>query len=185
MFFESPHARYYFPPECAIRKDYLEDFNYATADIEKDIQLIKNRYINSCNHLDTQIARITNYLRDNNLFDNTIVILTGDHGEEFMENGRWGHNSSFVDLQVKTPMVIWVPGMQPKTYTKLTSHLDIPETILTILGVTNPPSDYSLGYNMFGNTDREYTVFADWNSLCYMDKECKIVMKDSTLFTRE
>ncbi len=53
MFFESPHARYYFPEECAIRKPYLEDFNYATMSVDKDIELIKNRYINSCNHLDT------------------------------------------------------------------------------------------------------------------------------------
>ena len=41
MFFESPHARYYFPPESIIRKNYLKDFNYATASLEKDIGLIK------------------------------------------------------------------------------------------------------------------------------------------------
>jgi hypothetical protein len=45
MFFESPHARYYFPEESILRKNYLQEFNYATMDLEKDIQLIKNRYI--------------------------------------------------------------------------------------------------------------------------------------------
>ena len=62
MFFESPHSRYYFPEENVIRKNYLQEFNYATMNLKKDIGLIKNRYINSCNHLDSQFARIISYL---------------------------------------------------------------------------------------------------------------------------
>jgi membrane-anchored protein YejM (alkaline phosphatase superfamily) len=177
MFFESPHARYYFPPECSIRKDYLEEFNYATVDLEKDIKQIWNRYVNSCYHLDTQIARITDYLRDNGLLENTIVIITGDHGEEFMEHGRWGHNSDFVNEQIRVPMVISVPGMRARIYEKLTSHLDLADTILPLLGVENPASDYSLGKNMFGSEISDYTVLADWDSLCYMDDNYKVVMQ--------
>ncbi len=176
LFFESPHARYYFPPECEIRKDYLKDFNYATADIKRDIGLIFNRYINSCNHLDTQYARIIDDLEKNGLLDTTIVIITGDHGEEFMEHGRWGHNSAFVEEQLKTPLVIWVPGMKPAEYPQMTSHLDIPATVMHILGVENPPSDFSLGMDMFSDEKRRFTVFADWDRLVYMDSECKIVL---------
>ena len=50
MFFESPHARYYFPPESVIRKPYPDDINYFTLSREKlaaEMPLIKNRYINS------------------------------------------------------------------------------------------------------------------------------------------
>jgi len=148
LFFESPHARYYFPPECEIRKDYLKEFNYVTADIQHDIGLIFNRYINSCNHLDTQYARIIDYLEERGLLDTTIVIITGDHGEEFMEHGRWGHNSAFTEEQVRVPLVIWVPGMKSAEYTKMTSHLDIPVTVMRILGVENPPADFSMGLDM-------------------------------------
>lgn len=107
MFFESPHAPYHFPPENEIRTPWLDEFNYATVDMKKDIPLIKNRYINSCNHLDSQFERILKYLEENSLLDSTIVILTGDHGEEFMENGRWGHNSNYSDEQTLVPMVLW------------------------------------------------------------------------------
>lgn len=176
LFFESPHARYYFPPECEIRTDYLKDFNYATADLKKDIGLIFNRYVNSCRHLDTQFARIIDYLQQNRLLDSTVVIITGDHGEEFMEHGHWGHNSGFTEEQVRTPLVLWIPGRPPAQYAKMTSHLDIPATLMGVLGVENPPQDYSLGFDLFSKTERFYTVLGDWDSLVYMDAECKIML---------
>lgn len=187
LFFESPHARYYFPPECEIRKDYLKEFNYATADIQQDIGLIFNRYVNSCNHLDTQFARVIDDLQKNKLLDSTIVIITGDHGEEFMEHGRWGHNSTFVEEQIRIPLAIWVPGMKPAEYTKLTSHLDITPTVMDLLGVENPPSDYSLGFDLFSDQQRQYTIFSDWDSLGYRDSDCKIVLplKASAAFENE
>ena len=174
MFFESPHARYYFPPENAIEPDYLQDLNYATMDLERDIGGIKKRYINSCNHLDSQFGRIITYLRDNNLLHNTIVILTGDHGEEFMEKGRWGHNSMFHDEQIRTPMVVWIPGMNPGVYDHVTSHVDWIPTLLPLLGVKNPAQDYAQGKSLFDDSPRDYLVSSDWSSLAIIDDEHKI-----------
>lgn len=176
MFFESPHAPYNFPPETVIREDYLKDFNYAMTNIQKSIVQIKNRYINSCRHLDTQIERVLKYLKENSLLDSTIVIITGDHGQEFLEHGKWGHNSAFTEEQLRVPLVIWIPGQKPQQITRMTSHLDLPATVLTQLGVTNPPSDYSLGYDLLGAQHRTFNVVANWNGLCYMDQDCKITL---------
>ena len=173
MFFESPHARYYFPEECAIRKPYLEDFNYATMSVDKDIELIKNRYINSCNHLDTQLARLLALLKEESLLEDTIVIITGDHGEEFMEKGDWGHNSKFTEEQTRVPLVLWIPGTGASEADRMTSHLDIVPTILPLLGVKNPAEDYSLGYDLLGTKQREFSVVADWGSLCYIGPQYK------------
>jgi membrane-anchored protein YejM (alkaline phosphatase superfamily) len=175
MFFESPHAMYYFPPENEICKNYLEEFNYAQVDLSKDIQLIKNRYINSCNHLDSQYAKVLKYLEDNNLLDSTIVILTGDHGEEFMEKGRWGHNSTFSEEQTRTPLVLWVPGQSPRQVDSITSHLDIPATLMNLIGVTNPSQDYSDGIDLLGTTLRNYTVVSGWDEVAYVDNEDKAI----------
>ncbi len=177
MFFESPHARYYFPPENVIRKPYLEDFNYATMDLEQDIGLIKNRYINSCNHLDSQFNSVLKYLEDHGLLDSTIVILAGDHGEEFMEKGHWGHNSTFNEEQTRTPLVLWVPGMTPRKVTDLTCHLDIPATLLPLLGVVSPAADYSLGFNLLDAPARSFTILGDWYKLAYVDREYKAIFK--------
>jgi len=173
MFFESPHARYYFPPESVIRKPYLENFNYATMDLKRDIGLIKNRYINSCHHLDGQYGRVLAYLKEHGLLDSTIVILTGDHGEEFMEKGRWGHNSAFTEEQTQVPLVLWVPGMIPRRVDRMTSHVDIPATLLPLLGVTNPAKDYSLGFDLLGSQGEKYSVMADWDTIAYVDEDHK------------
>lgn len=177
MFFESPHARYYFPPESIIRRPYRDDINYATLDKEelrRDIVPIKNRYINAVHHLDSQFARVFSYLKEKNLLDSTIVILVGDHGEEFMEHGYWGHNSTFVDQQVRTPLVIRVPGKPARTDDRMTSHMDIIPTIMPLLGVTNPASDYATGYNLMGEARRTHTYISDWSRIVYVDNDVKI-----------
>jgi membrane-anchored protein YejM (alkaline phosphatase superfamily) len=174
MFFESAHARYYFPPDTIIRPDYLKDFSY-TVDIKKNIGLIKNRYINSCHHLDTQIARVIDHLKDSNLLDSTIIIITGDHGEEFMEHGRWGHNSNFTEEQTRTPLVLWVPRTKPQVITSMTSHLDIAPTLMKLLGITNPADDYCLGLDLLGDKKRNYTIISDWDRLVYVDEKFKAV----------
>lgn len=176
MFFESPHARYYFPPESVIRKNYLQDFNYATMSLDKDIGLIKNRYINSCHHLDSQLQRIFDYLEETKLLDNTIVILVGDHGEEFMEKGRWGHNSEFHEEQTRTPLIVWVPGTGSSISDQMTSHLDVAPTLLPLLGVTNPAADYCLGHNLLSGYHRKYTVIGDWSRVAYVGKNFKVII---------
>jgi membrane-anchored protein YejM (alkaline phosphatase superfamily) len=178
MFFESPHARYYFPPESVIAKPYRDDINYATINkktFREDIKPIKNRYINSVHHLDMQFGRIFDYLEKHQLLDSTIVIMIGDHGEEFMEHGFWGHNSTFVDEQVMTPLVIYAPGMKPLVSNHMTSHMDVIPTILPLLGVTNPVSDYSTGYNLLKGENRHYTYISDWDKVAYVDNDVKII----------
>lgn len=177
MFFESPHARYYFPPESAIRTPYRDDINYATLDKEalaRNIDGIKNRYINSVHHLDSQFGRVFDYLKANRLLDSTIVVLVGDHGEEFMEHGFWGHNSTFVDEQIRTPLVIRVPGRKPAVSDAMTSHMDIVPTLMPLLGVQNPAGDYAIGYDLLDDAERSHTYVSDWDRIAYIDDDIKL-----------
>lgn len=188
MFFESPHARYYFPPESVIRRPYRDDINYATLTKEQlraDIVPIKNRYLNSVHHLDSQFARIFDYLQANNLLDSTIVILAGDHGEEFMEAGYWGHNSTISDPQTRTPMVLWVPGMAPAVHDKLTSHLDVIPTIMPMLGVSNPVEDYSIGINLLSKERHDHVIVTAWSEVGYIDDTAKITLPTSVQGARK
>ncbi len=176
MFFESPHASYYFPEESVIRQPYLEDFNYATMSLDDDIELIRNRYINSCHHLDSQFARVFAYLEQNDLLENTVVVVTGDHGEEFMEKGRWGHNSAFHEEQIRVPLVIRLPGKGAGETDRMTSHLDIAPTLLPLLGVKNASGDYAQGFDLLGPERRDFTIISDWSRVCYVDEKYKEVI---------
>ena len=71
-----------------------------------------------------------------------------------MEKGYWGHNSSYVEEQIRSPLVVWVPGQPREKLRAMTSHLDLPATVMTLLGVTNPPQDYSLGFDLLGAQTR-------------------------------
>ena len=175
MFFESTHADYNFPEETVIARPYLENLNYLTADFKADIGLIKNRYINAAHHVDQQIGRIVAHLRERKLLDNTVIIVLGDHGEEFMERGRWGHSAEFNRFQTSTPAVIHVPGEQARVISGITSHIDIPATLLPLLGVRNPASDFSLGFNLLdSNYHRDFAVAGDWNRIAYIGNDFKV-----------
>lgn len=176
MFFDAPHANYHFPASAVIRRPYLENFNYATMDLLRDIGLIRNRYVNACHYLDSQIARVLDHLAQQKLLDSTVVIITGDHGEEFMERGRWGHNSTFAEPQIRTPMVLWAPGVAPRAVDRPTSHLDLPATLLPLLGVANPPEDYCLGRSLLADAGQPYLVLSDWNRLAFRDGRYKAVI---------
>ncbi len=175
MFFESTHAPYDFPEQAAIARPYLEDFNYLTADFNKDIEPIKNRYINAAHHIDAQIGRVVDHLKARGLLEKTVVIVLGDHGEEFMERGRWGHSAEFNRFQTGTPAVIRVPGQAPQVVQGITSHLDLPATLMPLLGVKNPPADYASGYDLLApDFHRDYAVAADWNRIAYIGNDFKV-----------
>ncbi len=176
MFFESAHANYYFPEESVIEPDYIGDFNYLTVDIEQQIERIRARYINAVHHLDSQLARVFDTLEAKGLLENTIVIVTGDHGEEFMENGRWGHNSTFSQQQIRVPLLVHIPGQAVGEVTRMTSHLDLPATVLAALGVDLDPATYSYGSDLLSpQYARDYTVASDWHGNTLITPELKMV----------
>ena len=177
MFFESAHANYYFPESAVIEPDYLEDFDYLSVDIAEEIHRIKNRYINSAHYLDTRLGLVFDALKAEGLYDNTIVVVTGDHGEEFMEKGRWGHNSTFVQQQIRVPMIIHIPFTSASIRTDMTSHLDMPATLLKALGFDTNPSLYSFGEDLFSaDYGRGYIVASDWAGDALITPEAKFVL---------
>jgi len=176
MFFESPHAPYDFPLDAVIRPDYLPDLNYIALDDDDPIEPVRDRYLNACHHLDTQFARVFAGLEERGLLDSTIVIVTGDHGEEFREHGHWGHNSAFDEPQTRTPLLVYVPGRPPARVTRMSSHLDIPATLLTLLGVTTPSEEYSLGHDLLGPVERQRCVISSWNDMAIVDAQTKTVL---------
>ena len=176
FFLESTHARYHFPPSAIIAKPYLENLNYASmsrASLKPQIGQLLNRYTNSAYWVDQQVGRIYQELKKQGLLENTIVIVTGDHGEEFLEKGFWGHNSSFVDEQIRTPMVMWMPGLPHQEIQEVSSHLDVATTLLQTLGAPKDTSSYSLGSNLFDIAARPYVVSSDWHSISVITKDLK------------
>jgi membrane-anchored protein YejM (alkaline phosphatase superfamily) len=176
FFLESTHARYTFPESAAIAKPYLENVNYGSMSRQSllpNIDQLLNRYTNASHWIDVQMGRIYDELERQGLLDNTIVIVTGDHGEEFMEKGAWGHNSDFVEEQIRTPLVMWLPGTGHRAIDDISSHLDIGTTLLQVLGAPQDASAYSLGRSLLDLTGRDYVVSSDWHSISVIARDMK------------
>ncbi|MDR2240318.1 MAG: sulfatase-like hydrolase/transferase [Zoogloeaceae bacterium] len=163
MFFESTHAPYSFPEDKALRRDYARDMNYISLDLRGNIDGIHARYINAAHHIDEQVGRLIEHLERTGMLDHTALLFTGDHGEEFMEKGRWGHGhgNTFPEEQMRVPLVLWQPGVAPAVVAHRTSHLQVAPTLLSWLGVTQPARDYAsaepldhvMPYFVFGEYD--------------------------------
>ncbi len=166
VFLDSAHSRVY-PPEFEKFKTSSKFTNYLLI-TKKSTKNAKLNYMNALYYLDTLVQELFDTLKEGKLLDNTIVLITGDHGEEFEEHGFFGHNSAFTPEQEKVPMIIYLPKHKGKTYYKMTSHLDVPATMLDLLGYKDPPSIYSNGISMFDNSSqRKYNVACKWNECSY------------------
>lgn len=171
FFFESTHASYSFPAESALTQDYQEGVDYTQltrADLAAGITPLYNRYRNAAHWIDVQMGRIFAKLEQEGLLDDTIVIVTGDHGEEFMEKGAWGHNSAFVEEQIHVPLVVSFPHKAPAVVDRITNHVDIATTLLHALGASSDTVSWSLGDNLLSETPRPYVVLSDWHSIAVL-----------------
>ncbi len=84
---------------------------------------------------DQEIGRLFDYLDASGLAEDTVVVLTGDHGEEFEEHGGTHHGKTLYTESVGVPLIIHVPGLKPGVRQEPVGHLDIMPTVLDLLGV--------------------------------------------------
>lgn len=179
LFFESTHANYTFPEDKALLQDYIDDFDYLATDITGSIEKIKNRYINASHFLDSQFKRVIESLEIQGKLDSTIVVITGDHGEEFMENGRWGHNSTFSNPQIRVPLVIHMPQKSPRQFTAMTSHLDLPATIMSAAGAKGFKKSFTMGQDLLiASSIKDYVIVSDWHGDAVVTNNYKFSLSD-------
>jgi len=143
----------------------------------------KNRYKNALYYLDSLIQETIAHLRETGVFDNTIIIITGDHGSEYNENGYFFYNSAFDDYQLKPPLIMSVPGKKPLEITTMTGHVDLPPTLLNMLGSITPHSAYAHGTDLFAPARREALLCSDWGHSALVTDTYRIIMPGSSGFS--
>jgi len=86
-----------------------------------------------------EIARMLDGLERAGLMDDTVVILTADHGEELFDHGGFSHGFSLHREVLHVPLYVHLPGQtEGKTVDRVVSSLDIVPTILALTGIENP-----------------------------------------------
>ena len=120
---------FYFNPEVHPGMD-RRDLDHLLALYDGEIRLV-----------DDHLAKLRTTLKELGVADNTVIVITSDHGEEFFEHGGKGHHKTLFDEVTRVPLVLYVPGLYPtRPVVKMeTSIVDIMPTLLSLLGIPLPP----------------------------------------------
>jgi arylsulfatase A-like enzyme len=99
------------------------------------------RYLNAVADVDRAVGRLFAGLRARGLEDETLVVVTADHGEAFGDpHPTWGHGSRLYDEGVRIPLMVWSPVLFPEggRADTVAGHVDLAPTVLDLLGVEAP-----------------------------------------------
>lgn len=174
LFFDSAHTYCDIPDDLAPLKPAVAVCNRYSLSNQSDPLPYLNRYKNALLLVDKQIEEVLKTLQAAHLLENTVIVFTGDHGEEFNDNhlNFWGHASNFTHYQTQVPLIIHWPQKKPAVFTHQTSHFDIVPTLLTeLLHCQNAPSDYSVGKTLLNNKERPYLILGSYIGFGIMEKQ--------------
>lgn len=124
------------------------------------------RYRRAIRTLDDEFGRVMDSLQSESLVDDTIIIVTSDHGNEFDDNGNgyMGNGTAFSSAQLLATMIVAWPGREPAEYRHRTSHYDLPVTLLQdVFGCDNPPRDYGIGRNLFAGDSWSWIISGSYS----------------------
>ncbi|HVQ31344.1 MAG TPA: sulfatase-like hydrolase/transferase, partial [Vicinamibacteria bacterium] len=117
-----------------------EELERAKIDPEDFVGYNRDLYDGSIRGLDAEIGRLMQKLRDIGLADKTLVVFTGDHGEEFLEHGRTFHGQSTYGELGNVPLILWGAGVPRGTVVEDTvQDVDLYPTLLEMSRLAVPP----------------------------------------------
>jgi arylsulfatase A-like enzyme len=132
-----PHDPYFVHPFNGEGYARVANPNPPASEADKYRQL----YDGEIAYLDEHLGRLFADLKRRGLYDKMLIVLTGDHGEEFHEHGGWWHGTTLYDEQIHVPLILKPPagGARGGVIDELTTSLDITPTILATAGLAVPP----------------------------------------------
>ena len=151
LHFYDPHW-HYDPPDRTRRifeSDYAgtltgiwQDFSKRDRDSlsREDLDHLLALYDGEIRYTDDEIARILDHMAERGLDRGTLIVVTSDHGEEFLDHGSWEHQKTLYEEVVRVPLLFGGPRVAPRREAAQVSLLDVAPTILEWAGVAVPGS---------------------------------------------
>lgn len=110
-----------------------------------DKERIRSLYYGEIAFNDDSLGRLLDHLEESGIADETIVLFTSDHGEEFWEHGRFGHHKTLFEESIHVPLVLRYPGVVTagERVSRPVETLQVAPTLLRLAGLE--PSQGSRG----------------------------------------
>ncbi len=125
------------------------------------LDFIISQYDGQIRYVDDHIKMLLEELENLKLSENTLIILTSDHGEEFKDHGYFFHERVLYDELIHIPLIIRLPKILPqsKIIPNLVRHIDIMPTILDILKISS--NNVMQGKSLLPLVREETTILSD------------------------
>ncbi len=106
---------------------------------EREVDMGRDAYDNCIAYLDDQLGKLFDELTRRGVLDQTLVILTADHGENFGEHGLFGHGCSLYQTEIHVPLLIVLPkcAQVRGIVDEVVTLRDLPPTVVDALGIAS------------------------------------------------
>ena len=102
----------------------------------EDVAQIVRFYDSEIAYCDLHIGRLLDRLRTLDLYDETLIIFTADHGEEFYDHGLLGHARTLYNEVINVPLIVRIPGRGSAAVERPVALLDLFPTVLEALDIS-------------------------------------------------
>ena len=138
-----PHADYRFGPQRQGRLRGGEDINLlrklGPSLTEAELDFIRALYDGEIRYTDAGIGRLLAELEAGGHYEDTLIVFTADHGEEFLERGWLGHTRTLYDELVRVPLILRLPRAPGRrVIDEPVSQTALPATFFELLGLETP-----------------------------------------------
>ncbi|MEN8152923.1 MAG: sulfatase [Acidobacteriota bacterium] len=145
--------------DIAFLRKQISENNYS----ENDINYLTDCYDTEIRFTDFHIGKVIEELKKTGLYENTVIVFTSDHGEEFVERGWLGHSTSLHSEQINVPLLI-KPSKRSEIKSFIedeipVSNLDIIPTLTSLMGFKNLPG--AAGADLLSNDIKDNYVFSE------------------------
>jgi choline-sulfatase len=137
LFRDGPDGKPLWDPAHVTRIDNLFDLNATVG--RETFEYLKSEYDGEIAYADAEVGRLLRALKDAGVLDRAIVVLTADHGEEFLEHGGFGHGNTLYQEVLHVPLLVRAPGFAPGAVrSEPVRQIDVMPTLLEMLRVPLP-----------------------------------------------
>ena len=174
------------------QKPQIQEFFYRARGFhhlsEEDYQKAKASYYGLISHNDDRVGRVIQKLKDKNLYDDSIIIFTSDHGAMMGEQGsieKWGH---LYEPVVRIPLLIKLPGQKFGNTRKssFTENVDLLPSLLDLVGIEIPENLHGKSLVPYINQKNDFhkdSVFSTYISHAIMDQPAFMIRHKNWKYT--
>lgn len=166
VFLDSTHFDYSwehdYPPSFYPISDSLDYFKAHHS--QDDLTKLKNSYKNSISYVDYLFGQTVQTLKDKHLYDDSVIIFLGDHGEEFYEKGKLFHASHLSKEQTAIPLYYKLGTYNSEPINIPTSHMDVFPTLFHYMFNSSKIATFFSGSSLLDPSKWPYVLCARYNA---------------------